>query len=110
MKKYVCTRKCFIAVGNGKARLFKVGEVHEFEDAPKEFFRCISGGKVERIDPGDASREELMEGPYKIAELRAYAAENYDVKLRGTSKEDVVESFVDARFRHLEEHEKEGII
>ena len=110
MPKYVCIRKCFIGIGDKKARLFRPGEVYEFEDAPEDFFRCLSGKKAELGDPGDASIEELMAGPYKIAELRAYAAENYDVKLRGTSKEDVVDSFVDARFRYLEDHETDGII
>ena len=111
MAKYVCTRKCFISVGDGKARLFKVGEVHDFDKAPSQFFRCLSGKKAEKAeDLESVSRDELLEGPYKIAELRRYAQEHYDVKLKGTSKEDVVESFLDARFRHLEEHELEGVM
>ncbi len=114
MKKYVCTRKCFIPIGDRKARLYTPGEVYTFERLPKdfeEFFRCISGKDAVPVPSLDkVSEEELLEGPYRVADLREYALSNYGVKLKGTSKEDVVESFVDARFRHLEDHEKDGLI
>ena len=35
---------------------------------------------------------------------------NFSVKLKGKSKEDVVDSFLDAKFRYLEPHEAEGIL
>ena len=109
--KAVCTRKCFIRVGKGKARLFKPGEVHDFEDVPESYFRIIEGQKAEKTeDFSSASEEELLEGPYTITELREYAEKNYDVKLKGRSKAEVVSSFVDARFRYLEEHELEGVV
>ena len=109
--KAVCTKKCFIRVGKGKARLFKVGEVHDFDDVPEKFFRILEGQKAEKAeDLSTVSEDELLEGPYTIAELRKFAEENYDVKLKGRSKAEVVESFVDARFRHLEEHELEGVV
>jgi len=112
--KYVCTRKAFINIGGGKARLFKPGEVYNFDSkvkVPKDFFRVIAGQKAELTDDLEkVSLDELKEGDYKIADLRAYAEEHYGVKLKGTSKADVAESFVDARFRHLEDHETEGIL
>ena len=109
--KAVCTKKCFIKVGKSKARLFKVGEVYGFDEVPEKYFRIIEGHRAEKTDDLDTvSEEELLEGPYSVAELRKFAEENYDVKLKGRSKAEVVESFVDARFRHLEEHELEGVV
>jgi len=70
----------------------------------------LESSNSEEMAISKESEEELLEGPYSVAELRKFAEENYDVKLKGRSKAEVVESFVDARFRHLEEHELEGVV
>ena len=121
MKKFVADRKCFINVGEGKARLVKKGEVITVDDDVKlpSYFRELpkpkKGKEADMMEEGldfeGVGEQELLENPaYTVKALRAYAEETYGVKLKGTSKEDVVASFLDARFRHLEEHETEGVL
>ena len=93
-----------------KIRTFVKGDVERFSKCPRNF-RAIEGPKKELTsDLGTASEQELLEGDYTVKQLRDFADSVYGQKLKGTSKEDVVASFLDARYRHLEEHEAGDII
>jgi len=81
-----------------------------FKKCPANF-RVISGVKAKLQDDLDkASEAELLEGDYTVQQLRKYAEDKYGKKLKGTSKEDVVASFLDTRYRHLKDHELEGVL
>ena len=122
MAKYACIRNCFLSLDGLKARLYKSGEVYEFKkEPPDKFFACIKASPdeiragtrsvaKEVLDLERASEDELLESDITVKALRTYAEDAYGVKLKGTSREDVVKSFVDARYRHLEGHEAEGLM
>ncbi len=110
MIKCVCERTCQVRMPDKKIRTFVKGDVERFKECPPNF-RAIEGPKKELTsDLGTASEQELLEGAYTVKQLRDFADSVYGQKLKGTSKEDVVASFLDARFRNLEEHEAEGVL
>ena len=108
--KCVCNEACQARDDTGKIRTFMKGDVFSFKKCPAHF-SVIEGPKAElKSDLATASREELLEGDYTVKQLRQFADATFGVKLKGTSKEDVVDSFLDAKFRYLEPHEAEGIL
>ena len=110
MIKCVCDKACQARDKSGKILTFQKGEVAYFKKCPRNF-RVIEGPKkVLKSDLDTASEQELLEGDYTVKQIRQYAEATYGARLKGTSKEDVVASFLDARFRHLEEHEADGIL
>lgn len=96
--KCICKQKCFIPY-EGRNRLFKQGEVFDFEKCPTHFAPLSSS-----VDFLTAGEDELMNSKWNPDKAKVAIKDAYGVTITATAteKEKIVEQILDARNRHVD--------
>lgn len=93
----VCETLCQVRLA-GKAVLFEVGEVADFEVCPPHF-RPMDDNYV--IDFNKASEDELKAAQFNVADLRSFINETYKKKLTTDDRDRLISVLIDARGRGM---------
>lgn len=99
--KCVCRTTCQARLAGGKIKLFKRGEVGDFEECPIHF-EAIDEKKPDTLDFLTASEDELLEATWTVTAARKAIKDKFGITLKnpkGTKKVDLIDQILDARYR-----------
>ena len=102
--KYVCRQTCQVRI-RGKITLCNKGGIYNLEE-PNARFDCIEPeAQTYEVDFLKASKEELREAKWKFSDAKAAIKEAYDVSIHkeeGTTRMNVIDQILDARYRAID--------
>ncbi len=96
--KCLCMKRCQVRNDDGRAVRHNQGEVVEFSKCPTHFQPL----EAEKINFDTASEDELMEGKYKLDDLKAFLFDKYDKKAGMKGKNKTVALLIDCRYRAVD--------
>lgn len=101
--KCVCEKWKQIRMPDGSRKVFRPGDVGEFDECPKNF-RSLAGETKEAfpIDFKTAKEQELLEAEYDLSVLKKFIEDEFGLKAGNRGKEKTVELLLDARYRKLD--------
>lgn len=104
MKKYVCTRKCQIKVGE-RITFVNTGTVVTLEKDPGKNFRSIDGEQDDPINFLTAKKGELQKSKWTFKAAQKAILDKYGIELfkeEGTRRSEIIDQILDARFRSID--------
>lgn len=98
--KYVCVRKCNIAIDGARKQLYKPGNVVDTKKCPSHF-EPLNGP----VQFGTSTEDVLLNSEWTFEDAEAFIKDAYDIELERKSKPEVVTQIIDARERFVADPE-----